>query len=336
MSIHLRIPKPCHENWDSMQPNKEGRHCMACRKTVVDFSNMTDREILDYISNASGEVCGRVDSVQLTRGLNENKTRKRFSFLYIWNLLIVLFVFAGKTKAQGAIRYQRLVTVKKCPPKIVEDTGQNLRSVSGIIKNAMTNEPIPFASVMVEGSQHGTSADTAGKFTLLVPAYETTLAISSLGFETAIIRLTESDKEEQIFNLAPMAMEMEPVVVSTSECYKVMVNGAMTSIETVTIYEKFSRELNDWFPKKDVIIYPNPIPAGNSIQAALQLKEKGEYRVDLIDGGGRILWMRKVNINEAKYNLSIPTQNLWSAGVYWLRISGRHTEKVYNGKVVIQ
>lgn len=37
-----------------------------------------------------------------------------------------------------------------------------------------------------------------------------------------------------------------------------------------------------------------------------------------------------------KYNLSIPTQNTWSAGIYWLRISGTHTKKIYHGKIVVQ
>src|SRR5688500_15055841 len=84
MSIQLNIDKPCHENWYNMQPNKDGRHCMSCQKPVVDFSNMTDREILDYISDINGDICGRTDRMQLNRELRENNLRKRFSWRYIW------------------------------------------------------------------------------------------------------------------------------------------------------------------------------------------------------------------------------------------------------------
>ena len=46
--------------------------------------------------------------------------------------------------------------------------------------------------------------------------------------------------------------------------------------------------------------------------------------------------LSKIDLKELKYKLSIPTQNTWSAGVYWLRISGNNTRKVYHGKIVIQ
>ena len=47
-SILLHIPEPCHENWDAMTPQDKGRHCQSCNKIVVDFSVMTDRQVLDY------------------------------------------------------------------------------------------------------------------------------------------------------------------------------------------------------------------------------------------------------------------------------------------------
>jgi len=43
--MYIRIPKPCHEDWATMTPNEQGRHCNACYKTVVDFSSMTDEEV---------------------------------------------------------------------------------------------------------------------------------------------------------------------------------------------------------------------------------------------------------------------------------------------------
>jgi len=47
-AIQLNIPKPCHENWNAMSPKEQGRYCGSCQKTVVDFSVMSDKEIVDY------------------------------------------------------------------------------------------------------------------------------------------------------------------------------------------------------------------------------------------------------------------------------------------------
>jgi hypothetical protein len=32
------IPEPCHQNWDAMTPNEQGRHCTSCVNTVVDVT----------------------------------------------------------------------------------------------------------------------------------------------------------------------------------------------------------------------------------------------------------------------------------------------------------
>nr|GFC87882.1 hypothetical protein [Tanacetum cinerariifolium] len=67
--LHLNIPAPCAESWDAMTPTSLGRHCAACQKTVVDFTQKTDAEILAYFAKATGETCGRLGNDQLNRPL---------------------------------------------------------------------------------------------------------------------------------------------------------------------------------------------------------------------------------------------------------------------------
>lgn len=52
-----------------MRPEGKGRFCAACCKTVVDFSMMSDREIIGYLSRAGQPVCGRFAPDQLERGM---------------------------------------------------------------------------------------------------------------------------------------------------------------------------------------------------------------------------------------------------------------------------
>jgi len=44
-----------------MSPNKEGRHCGLCDKTVVDFTVMSQEEITNYLThNSKAQICGRI------------------------------------------------------------------------------------------------------------------------------------------------------------------------------------------------------------------------------------------------------------------------------------
>jgi hypothetical protein len=60
MENKINIPKPCNQNWNSMTPDKNGKFCNSCNKTVVDFTKMENLEIQKYlIENSDKEsVCG--------------------------------------------------------------------------------------------------------------------------------------------------------------------------------------------------------------------------------------------------------------------------------------
>jgi predicted house-cleaning NTP pyrophosphatase (Maf/HAM1 superfamily) len=58
--MRISIENPCHEDWQAMTPETQGRFCGACEKTVVDFTTMSDAEILQYFSKPDvGKTCGR-------------------------------------------------------------------------------------------------------------------------------------------------------------------------------------------------------------------------------------------------------------------------------------
>lgn len=66
MTNKISIPKPCHEDWNNMSPEAQGRHCMACSKTVIDFTNWNEHQIRNYLESRSSEkVCGRFNTSQL-------------------------------------------------------------------------------------------------------------------------------------------------------------------------------------------------------------------------------------------------------------------------------
>ena len=60
----------------------------------------TDKEILDYFSKASQQVCGRFSNDQLNKEMTATPVKKRVTWLYMWNLILASLLMT-KTYAQG-------------------------------------------------------------------------------------------------------------------------------------------------------------------------------------------------------------------------------------------
>ncbi|CAD0000768.1 hypothetical protein [Flavobacterium chungangense] len=87
MENKISIPKPCNENWNSMSPDKNGRFCSSCNKTVIDFTKMNNPEIQKYFTENSGEerICGhfKLNQIETAESIKYDKLRSRFSRIKI-------------------------------------------------------------------------------------------------------------------------------------------------------------------------------------------------------------------------------------------------------------
>lgn len=66
--VTISIPEPCDQKWSDMTPNSKGRHCDQCDVTLLDFSILTDAQIIERLKQ-SGPVCVRARDNQLERPL---------------------------------------------------------------------------------------------------------------------------------------------------------------------------------------------------------------------------------------------------------------------------
>jgi hypothetical protein len=97
--IQLQIAEPCHENWDAMTPVEQGKFCGSCQKQVMDFTEMSDRQIAEFFKKPStGSVCGRFMNDQLERDIEIPK--KRIPWVkYFFTIALPAF-FISKASAQ--------------------------------------------------------------------------------------------------------------------------------------------------------------------------------------------------------------------------------------------
>lgn len=85
----VNVAQPCHENWNQMTPEAQGRFCGSCSKIVVDFTNMTDHEVIAFFEQSKGKTCGRFTKDQLARPL-EKELNKPIIFYQKWLIAAVL------------------------------------------------------------------------------------------------------------------------------------------------------------------------------------------------------------------------------------------------------
>lgn len=87
--------------------------------------------------------------------------------------------------------------------------------LSGHVKDQHTGEPIPFATVVITGSNIGTTADDAGKFKLQIPEGEkqATLTFQSLGYLSDTLSIAEFQRTKTVL-LEPSGGHINEVVVS--------------------------------------------------------------------------------------------------------------------------
>ena len=117
-AIKVNIEKPCDEDWDQMQKTNENRrHCSVCRKNLVDFSIMSDADIVKWFdTHQKEETCGRWHRGQLNRRFihpkyNSKKTIWNYSFSY---LLLIFSLLNSKTSRANPISY--LNKTEQTPP----------------------------------------------------------------------------------------------------------------------------------------------------------------------------------------------------------------------------
>lgn len=102
--LQLQIPQPCHENWDTMIPEEKGRFCLNCQKTVVDFSVMSDRQVLEYFTNFTGSTCGRFAADQLNRQITSVDPKRKTWYKYVLSILMPAFMLGGRAESQERLQ----------------------------------------------------------------------------------------------------------------------------------------------------------------------------------------------------------------------------------------
>jgi hypothetical protein len=195
-NVSLSIPEPCTENWDNFTTTSNGRHCGSCSKTVIDFTKMSDRQILEFLQSKPAHTCGRFRADQLKTYSNQLpvKVNPGLMLLKAGFMSLLLALVSKQATAQ-------ITTTEKAKTEVVESayaakekaTANPGQKIKGIVKSNADQSPLVGISIYLKGSPVGTTSDETGKFEFPQELNAgDTLMFSFIGFETLEYAITKN------------------------------------------------------------------------------------------------------------------------------------------------
>jgi len=135
-------PQPCHESWNSMSPVENGRFCSSCSKAVVDFTSMTNQQIIDHLAASTGNLCGRISASQFNE-VNNQLAKPLPTNAGIWKRLVfTVTMLASLTYVRGQTGIPNTKT---------EQTPAN-NTITGEV--VMVAAPVKYISLTGHSNQH--------------------------------------------------------------------------------------------------------------------------------------------------------------------------------------
>lgn len=148
----ITIPAPCHEDWNSMTQKEKGRFCGSCKKTVMDFTQLSSSEIQNYLSeNQHQKTCGhfkreQLDSIHISVPMVVIEQSHTITKIFLFALLLTMgTTLLSCTNTEG--KQQKIETVKIVEainttnkPKLTADSIQTkcsktVKTIARIIKD---------------------------------------------------------------------------------------------------------------------------------------------------------------------------------------------------------
>jgi hypothetical protein len=310
----IRIPNPCNENWDAMTPMLDGRFCGSCKKVVVDFSRMTDRDIVRYFKSYKGQACGSFSRDQLDRQLKPAIIDLPPGARKVAAAALITTALAGCASAQDNRSVRGELLLPDQTELAITSTGNNglnRASISGRVLEEGSQEPLIYATVRLLGTKVGSTTDPDGTFNLALPEldeHQIELEISYVGYQSKRIHVPVNDKAKVDVELSAgipltgvIITGYSPILTMGDIAYAVNMDAEVT--ESIEVEEPEHAQNNT----PEIIVSPNPFVQSLQIETLRFLQ--GNYTVFLFDSGGQQVWSgrRKLDGASQKINLEITT-----------------------------
>ncbi len=159
--IQISIPEPCHKGWQNMTPVEKGRFCASCQKIVLDFTHLSDNEIIKVVTK-NDNLCARINGSQLNKNLIETKTKSNYFGYFATTVLAFLGLGADSVIAQEK------PVVEQTDFKYLNKVSDSVKKITVSGRVTYDGHPLPGAIIKIKGTKNSTNTDQNGKYTIEV------------------------------------------------------------------------------------------------------------------------------------------------------------------------
>ncbi|WP_422361395.1 carboxypeptidase-like regulatory domain-containing protein [Reichenbachiella sp.] len=205
----LSINKPCSEKWSGFEKTPEGGFCDSCQKDVIDFTKLTESEIIQFISKSSSNTCVRISQNQLNYMYSEPNNSigsSRWPWLKAGMASLSLLFLSQQTLAKKIeLRPETEVIQPEMKKKQVDVNQKQVstHTVSGVVLDDF-GDSLSGVNIILKGTAIGAVTDLDGKFKFPVEVKTgDILVFSFIGMET---------KEYTIGKDEPVTMKLQMVM----------------------------------------------------------------------------------------------------------------------------
>lgn len=224
--IHaIKLGFTCSQQWEAMEPVSGGRYCQGCQKEVIDFTQLSNQEILDYFEQKSKvKTCGHFSEEQLKQ-LNKSLKQPPRTPLHqsLSTLALGTLLTASSCQTSKGISHANCKNHKshyEIVDKFIDKKDTTSAEIIGTIISE-DNEPLSDVFIQIGETNIGAVSDLDGEFKLVVTTdlmQAKVLTTNYVGFERLKINLDEvTDKKIKITLVDdPNLLTGEVVVVRPS------------------------------------------------------------------------------------------------------------------------
>lgn len=216
----------CDQQWELMLEQDGGRLCDACERVLIDFTPLSEQEMLNKHRESETKLCGRYTRGQVDRlhrhlALEESKSRP-------WLVTLAMGIGASLPFSLGAQQPTNEVLIGDTilPPisydipidetipmpgtsgqtqyQVLDvDTTIDVVELKGTVIDGETGEPIPHASILIADTDTGVVTDIDGNFSFKVPYKdeELILTTSFIGYEISKTSVDLKEPQELIITI---------------------------------------------------------------------------------------------------------------------------------------
>lgn len=201
-SFSISVKEPCLEKFESFVVTPKGGFCDSCQKEVIDFTTLSDKELIQHFDNSSNKTCGRFKKSQL-KSYETNPFISMNTSLVSRGVAIMSFsllalcaapVLHAQETAELNTSMQTELSISPSTSIAYEIVDKTYKVTGTVVDE--DNLPLPGVNVVLKGTTEGTQTDLDGKFEFpRALEVDDILVFSYIGYGAKEYRIAESTSQ---------------------------------------------------------------------------------------------------------------------------------------------